>query len=180
MKAARRLAENVSALLTVRRHKQTDLAKWCGKSDPWVSQFLRGERNWQLEDLDRVADFFGLATYQLFQPGISSATERRNGLDRRHGKERRVSHAQRVMLQTAVEIDAHRPQRKGATHVAVVASSPHMARLTKLTEEYERRVSAILSEAESRGQDSGDRPPVAKTRARRRAVRGSHSQKTEE
>jgi hypothetical protein len=171
MKAARRLAANVSALLAARRDTQHDLAQWCRKSDPWVSQFLRGERNWMLEDLDRVADFFGIATYQLFQPGISALTERRVGADRRSQRERRIGHSQRVMLDVAAEVDAHRPRRKGA-HVAVVAASPQMAALAKLTEDYERRVSALLTQAESRGQAPAARPPIAETRARRRAARG--------
>jgi hypothetical protein len=112
MKAARLLAENVTALLTAQHHKQTDLAHWCRRSDVWVSQFLRGERNWQLGDLDRVADFFHIATYQLFQPGIAHTTDRRSGVDRRVGGERRIGQTQRVMLGLAAEIDAHRPPRK--------------------------------------------------------------------
>src|SRR4051812_44848470 len=98
MTAARRLAENVSALLAARHQKQTELARWCRRSDVWVSQFLRGERNWQLDDLDRVADFFGLALYQLFQPGISAVTERRSGVERRGKQDRRIGAAHRVML----------------------------------------------------------------------------------
>ena len=46
-----------------------------------------------LKYLDRIADFFGIATYQLLQPGISPLTERRSGLDRRLGRDRRISHA---------------------------------------------------------------------------------------
>lgn len=172
MKAARRLAQNVSALLTARRQKQTDLAQWCRRSDVWVSQFLRGERNWQLDDLDRVADFFGIATYQLFQPGISPLTERRAGLERRTKTDRRIGYTHRVMLATAAELDTHRPPRKGA-HVVVAASSPIMEALTKLTAEYERRLTALISQAESGGQTPSARATVAKTRPRRRATGGS-------
>jgi len=179
MKAARRLAENVSALLVAQRHKQTDLAQWCRRSDVWVSQFLRGERNWQLDDLDRVADFFHIATYQLFQPGIASTTERRAGIDRRSGKERRIGQTQRMMLQTAAEIDSHRPPRKGTPHVAVVAASPKMAQLAKLTDDFERRVTALLSQADAGGQTAPARPPLAGPRARRRAARGPDAENPE-
>jgi hypothetical protein len=178
MKAARRLAENVSALLTTRRHKQTDLAQWCRRSDVWVSQFLRGERNWQLDDLDRVADFFGLATYQLFQPGISPLTERRRGGERRTMQDRRVGPTQRVMLQAAANIETHRPQRKGSPHVTVVASSPLMAAIDRLNEDYDRRLAAILA-TESGGQAPAPRKALTAARPRRRAAGGSDPPKSE-
>lgn len=38
---------------------------------------------------DRIADFFGVETYQLLQPGVASLTERRKA-ERRNGRERRV------------------------------------------------------------------------------------------
>jgi hypothetical protein len=52
--------------------------------------FTNDERNLPLKYLDRIADFFGLATYQLFQPGISARYERRKA-ERRTGRDRRVS-----------------------------------------------------------------------------------------
>ncbi len=92
VKAPRLLVENIAGLLRVRGAKQTDLAQWCRRSDVWISNVLSGKRNLTLRDLDRIADFFGLATYQLFQPGVSRMTERRSGVDRRRGRERRISH----------------------------------------------------------------------------------------
>lgn len=112
MRADRLLAENISTLLRARGQSQKDLAAWCRHSDVWVSQGLRGERMFQLHDLDRIADFFGVATYQLFQPGISMITERRRKADRRSGQDRRLSQAQRVMREVANEIDRARPVRK--------------------------------------------------------------------
>lgn len=98
MKATYILKRNIESLLTARGLKQHDLAVWCRRSDAWISKILsdtsnpRNDRGVPLRDLDRIADFFGLAAYQLFQPGISPLTERRKGADRRSGRDRRVSH----------------------------------------------------------------------------------------
>jgi len=146
MKAQYLLRENIKALLRARKEDAINLARWLDHDKSWINKILNGHREMQIEDFDRVADFFGIATYQLFQPGISSLTERRIGSDRRSGKERRVGHAQRVMLATAAAIDSHRPPRKGAPHVAVVASSPYLVALDTLTEDYRRRARALLSQ----------------------------------
>lgn len=110
MKATRILAENISHLLRARGESQHSLAFWCGHSDVWLSKFLKHEREVQLKDLDRIADFFGIATYQLFQPGISPITERRKSGERRSGHDRRVSHAFRAAKETARAIDDARPR----------------------------------------------------------------------
>lgn len=99
---------NVSGLLHDRHASQKDLADWCRHSENWISKIIKGEREAQMKDLDRIADFFGLATYQLFQPGVTGASERRRGTDRRSGKERRVSNAVRVMQDVGAEIDRAR------------------------------------------------------------------------
>lgn len=86
------LKENIDSLLARRQLKRRDLAVYCRRTESWLSQiFTNPERNMPLKYLDRIADFFGLATYQLFQPGISASSERRKGLDRRSGKDRRLS-----------------------------------------------------------------------------------------
>lgn len=86
------LKENIDALLSQRGQRRKDLAQWCRRTEGWLSQiFTNPERNVPLKYLDRIADFFGLATYQLFQPGIASRSERRSGLDRRSRKDRRIS-----------------------------------------------------------------------------------------
>jgi transcriptional regulator with XRE-family HTH domain len=92
MHANRQMKQNVIALLKGRHLAQKDLADYCRKSESWISKILQMEstREFPLKYWDRIADFFGISTYQLLQPGISSVTERRKG-DRRSGQERRVS-----------------------------------------------------------------------------------------
>lgn len=93
LKAQIQLKRNIDAMLAARGQTRADLARWCRRSDAWISKIYAVElRAFPAEYLDRIADFFGLATYQLFQPGISPLTERRGGRDRRRGQERRLSH----------------------------------------------------------------------------------------
>jgi hypothetical protein len=91
MKASALLKHNIYALLQARRQTKHDLAQWCRRSDAWINKILgKDNRNVPLEYLDRIADFFGLSAYQLFQPGISPLLERRKA-DRRSGKDRRLA-----------------------------------------------------------------------------------------
>lgn len=175
LKALYVLRANVRSLLMKRKESEALLALALGfKHRSSLNKFLNSERaGFQMWRLDKLAAFFGLPVYQLFQPGISPLAERRIGSDRRGGEERRVGHGRSVMLTVAAEIDAHRLPRKGA-HAALVATSPTMAALNKLTEEYERRVSALLQQAESGGQTASSRPALAKARARRRTARGQN------
>lgn len=115
MRADRVLAENISALLRARGQKQRDLAFACGKTETWISSILRGERHFRIIDFNTIADFFGIAVYQLFQPGISPLTERRKGRDRRNGRERRISLAQREMMTMRDSIEAARPELPSRT-----------------------------------------------------------------
>ncbi len=112
LRALHLIRTNISALLYARKQSQVDLASWMRRDKSWLNKFLNGTREVQLKDLDRIADFFGLATYQLFQPGVSPATERRSGRERRSGHDRRVSHAHREMQALAHELDRVRPRRK--------------------------------------------------------------------
>lgn len=112
MRADRILVENIQHLLRKRGQKQRELATWCGHSETWISSIFRGDRQFRVTDFDKVADFFGIATYQLFQPGISPVTERRKGTERRSGQDRRVSHAVRTMLQVRDAIEEARPPRR--------------------------------------------------------------------
>lgn len=114
MRADRILSENIQHLLRARGQSQKDLATWCQHTETWLSSILRGERHFRVIDYDRIADFFGIAVYQLFQPGISPLTERRKGRDRRNGHDRRVSHARREMLTMRESIEAARPPRRRA------------------------------------------------------------------
>lgn len=115
LKATVIMRENVRSLLSARKESQADLAKWLRHDRSWINKFLNGERQMQMKDLDRVADFFGIATYQLFQPGISALTERRKR-DRRVGRERRIGHTMRELelLRTAAD-PLHRSMRSEKT-----------------------------------------------------------------
>jgi transcriptional regulator with XRE-family HTH domain len=176
MRAARLLAENVSALLKKKGMKQTDLAQWCRHSDVWVSQFLRGERNWQLDDLDRVADFLGLDTHELFRPGIAAETDRRVA-QRRVNPERRVGHAVRNAVELAARIDPSRARKEsGREHPPSLAQA---AQLHNLIADFARRVGAVLSQVDPRGQTPNPRARRAKVSGRDRAVRGSGSGESE-
>lgn len=100
MKANLLLKHNIDTLLKARHQTRRDLAAWVRQSldpkkiDPWISQiFTNPDREFQMKYLDRMADFFGIAVYQLFQPGISPLTERRSGTERRRVKDRRISAA---------------------------------------------------------------------------------------
>lgn len=114
---------NISGLLHQRNESQKDLAGWLSKDKSWMNKFLNGTREIQLKDLDRIADFFGLATYQLFQPGVVPGSERRSGRERRSGADRRVSHAHRNMISVASEINRLRPRRQQTADRA--AAHPH-------------------------------------------------------
>src|SRR3990167_5291086 len=98
MKANHLLKSNIDTLLHKRGQTRRDLAMWVRQSiekrkvDPWISHiFTNPDNEFQMKYLDRIADFFGLAVYQLFQPGISHLTERRAGHERRSGQDRRIN-----------------------------------------------------------------------------------------
>ncbi len=118
MKATLLIKHNIDTLLRARGQSRRDLAQWCYKSESWISKiFKETRREFSLRDVDRIADFFGIATYQLFQPGISPLTERRI-CERRRGHDRRISQAQRTIRELAPKIAqarhraAHAPRDK--------------------------------------------------------------------
>jgi transcriptional regulator with XRE-family HTH domain len=94
MRTSLLLRRNLESLLKARGQTQRDLAQWCRRSDAWLSKILddNANRGLPLKYLDRIADFFGIAAYQLFQPGITPLLERRKG-DRRGGLDRRLASA---------------------------------------------------------------------------------------
>lgn len=104
------LRENLRALLDKRGETQTALAKACGHEKAWISKFL-ADRNYidgrevSLVDLDKIAEFLGVSTFQLFQPGVSRTTERRTGTDRRTFVERRIGSAGRQAEALRLEIN---------------------------------------------------------------------------
>lgn len=85
MKANALLKRNIDTLLKARGQTRRELAAWVRQSvnlrkvDPLGKIFTEPDREFQAKYLDRIAEFFGLAVYQLFQPGISPLTERRGG-----------------------------------------------------------------------------------------------------
>lgn len=86
------LKQNIDGLLQDRGYTRKDLAQWCHRTEGWISKiFRRPEREFPTKYLDRMADFFGLQAWQLFQPGITRASERRKRIDRRQRAERRVA-----------------------------------------------------------------------------------------
>lgn len=156
MQASRLLKTNIDALLRERHQTRHDLAMWCRKSDAWLSKILSDSpsdqaRGMPMKYLDRIADFFGLATYQLFQPGLGGIGERRKA-ERRSGKDRRVSALNQRVHQTLSDAIASLTQ----TDVA------DMIRLKTLTEESRSAARAALKEledAEKRAARQGRKRP---------------------
>jgi hypothetical protein len=98
------MKRNIEALLRARGFQQKALAQWCRRSESWLSKALSDDaRVIPMRHYDRIADFLGVAVYQLFQPGINPILERRVGSDRRATPERRAGRqAQPVSHQAAL------------------------------------------------------------------------------
>jgi transcriptional regulator with XRE-family HTH domain len=60
------LRRNIAARLGGRGKRPTDLAKFVGKTDGWISHVLGGRRNLKLDDLDAIAEFLEVAPSDLF------------------------------------------------------------------------------------------------------------------
>lgn len=178
MKAPELLADNIAALLKRHHQNQHDLAMWCrpllnskrGNEDVWLSYVLSGKRGLPLKYLDRIADFWGLQPYQLFQPGIGRFERRR--AERRVQKERRMPVPARIAEELSARIDPARPRRaEGGSHESP-ASSARRALIAK----FERDLAALHA-TEPGGQTPAARRAVAGTRQRRRAPRGPDAEK---
>lgn len=163
MRADRLFAENILGLLHLHGMKQKDLASWCRHSEVWLTNILKSKREVQIRDLDRIADFFGLATYQLFQPGVSERTERRTGMDRRHHKERRISHETKLARDLESRL---KPVKGGRAHGEEAATAAVSDPLREVVRELERRLARLLSQAESRGQAATPRRTQSAARPR--------------
>lgn len=163
VKAERLINDNISALLTTRGLNQKELAQWCRKTEVWISFKLSGKRQWSVDELDRVADFFGVAAYQLLQPGIAKTTERRRGRDRREGRDRRQSAAQRVMHEVGIEVESAR------AHGGASSNSALISEIRRLTTKHERELSDLISRADVGGRAARARAAVAAPRAGDRA-----------
>lgn len=178
MKAPFLLTENILSLIKLRGLTQHDVAFACRHSDVWLSYVLNNKRGLKIGDLDKIAGTLGVETYQLFQPGISRRAERRQ-VQRRSAADRRIGQAVRSMLDLRSELERARPPRAGkAPPDADATISPILQEVRRISADYERRVSALVSQAESGGQDPPARKaqPVARTRGR--GVRGPKPEKT--
>ena len=165
MRANALLKHNIDTLLTERGQKRKDLAQWCHRTESWISKiFQTDKREIPLKYLDRIADFFGLATYQLFQPGRSTTTERRRA-ERRFGSERRIGPQGRSLGALRAEIEAARP-RKGESH----APTPSEAAIQALAAEFMRRLRSLLAD-EPRRQAARTRKTQPAPRPRVRSPR---------
>ena len=152
MKALALLKANIETLLRARGQEQKDLAQWCRRSEAWLSAALsKEERGIPVKYLDRIADFFGIATYQLLQPGITPLTERRSKVKRRSGMDRRLS---------ALRLVSDAPP-----HLVVSLEPEEVARLQRirlLSEADRQKVDELLREA-SRRPRRGDPPSRGST-----------------
>ena len=172
MKANQLVKANVATLLKAHHKTQKDLAQWCYRGESWISKiFKEPRREFPNKYLDRIADFFGLATYQLFQPGISRESERRRG-PRRAGKERRISAEQRVMLETAAELDRVRPVTGITRHAEEAHDLAKNAQITRLLDDFVRHVHPLLSSADVGRQAAMAGRTQPKARPLRRATGG--------
>jgi hypothetical protein len=106
MRANALMKVNVAALLRARGQTQKDLAQWCRRSETWISKIMKQDhREFPMKYFDRIADFFGVATYQLLQPGLTQQTERRKNQRRVH-PDRRVSAVQKGLRESVSELAA--------------------------------------------------------------------------
>lgn len=121
------LKQNIDGLLHDRGYTRKDLAQWCHRTEGWISKiFRKGEREIPLKYLDRIADFFGLQAWQLFQPGITQASERRKRLDRRHRAERRVANRMEMLnLQESRQMSEKRTHANITLGVDSASSAIH-------------------------------------------------------
>jgi hypothetical protein len=158
MKAEQLLKANVDALLRARHQSRHDLAMWCRRSDAWLSKILgKDNRNVPLEYLDRIADFFGVAAYQLFQPGISLRFERRKG-ERRSMKDRRLAAMNQRVRQSLSEAVASLSQTD-------VADMIRLKTLSEKSRDAARAAMQALEDSERQAARRGHTRPDAGTGA---------------
>src|SRR5688572_16261056 len=88
------LRRNVVELMRFYRMRQATLAEKIGRSQSWLSRRLSGKpwdqggSRFQFEDLDKLADVFGVSPAELLQPKYGE-WDRRTGHERRSGTDRR-------------------------------------------------------------------------------------------
>lgn len=92
LKGIWQLRANVKELIRVRGFTQQEVAIAAEVDATTFSKFLNGkdEREIQLWQLDKIAELFDMAVYELYLPYLPGVhAERRKG-DRRSGRDRRV------------------------------------------------------------------------------------------
>lgn len=179
MKAVSLLLHNIDAILNRRGQTRHELAVWVRQSvdkkkvDPWISGiFTKANREFQMKYLDRIAGFFGLEVYQLFQPGISTASERRKGIERRGGMDRRIGRSEAI--------------RKPPTREAL---SPRLIELVAIGEQLQGRyfdemvrwanaqlIRQGLRQGEARSVDRSETIAPRREKSARRRKRGADAQ----
>lgn len=164
LKAVYLLRDNVRTLLATRKEDQVALATWCGHGKSWINKFLNMGREVQLHDLDKIASFFGIEAYQLFQPGISRLTERRISPDRRAGTDRRIGHQGRQLAALRVE---HAKLPRLAYGTLTSRDAPADPEIQLIVTAAERDIAAVLA----RKQAAADRAGRADLPADHRRIR---------
>lgn len=181
LKAAEQLRRNLEYLLMARKETQVALAFATGIDKSTINKFLKGTRELQLADLDKVADYFGVETHQLFQPGISRFGERRSGIDRRAGKDRRIGHHQRALVDLADRIGLARHGRpKGGrdAHRGVSAAAATLPEhIRRELRAVEARLAALYAQADAWRQTAASGDPRPRPRKGGRVLRGPDVEK---
>ena len=162
MKALPLLKHNIDTLLKARKQTRRDLAQWVRQSmdnkkiDPWISHiFTKPEADVPMKYLDRIADFFGLPVYQMFQPGISHLTERRRA-ERRTMKDRRLAAMNQRVRQSLSEAVASLSQ-------ADVADMIRLKTLNENSRDAARKAMQALEDSERQAARRGHTRPAAGT-----------------
>ena len=71
------VSENIRALAARFRVTQKQLSREIGMNQTSMSERWTGKRQWQLEDLDKVAAVFGVEPWELVQPPANMGNARR-------------------------------------------------------------------------------------------------------
>ena len=178
-KALPLVRDNIRALLAAQKEDQKSLAQYVGKSKSWINKVLNDGRGLQLADMDKIAAFFHVETYQLLQPGIAARSERRSG-ERRLQTERRVgtnrtrydrAHSDIVRATHHVINQSRGETLHGPTQASrripdtVVDDTTGADRLAAIVAQFERRVAALYRTIGGEDQIlNDDRPSMASHR----------------
>lgn len=168
------LKRNLQHLIADRKESQVALARHVRHSKSWINKFLNDTTDRteiQIKDVDRIASFFGIEPYQLFQPGISRLTERRSGVERRANYERRVGHSGRLREDLRTELNKV-PRLASHDHAALSASAQGLpVPVQRILSDAYRRIDAYLRTHPGEDVSSGQRAAASASRRRRKPAR---------